>query len=96
MKALRKLSLRLDELSVESFDTTAAGRQRGTVFGEQCTCPTACTCPGCYTCDNTCYEPGNGNTCEQTCAMEYTCDTCMGTCANYPKTTCTAGAPCIE
>ena len=94
---MNKLSLNLDELRVESFDTTPADRdEKGTVFGEQqpCTCPTACTCPGCYTCGNTCYEPGNGNTCEHTCAAEYTCDTCMATCANYPRGTCTADQPC--
>jgi hypothetical protein len=93
---MNKLSLNLNELRVESFDTTPTDhREKGTVFAEeQCTCPSACTCPGCYTCDNTCYEPGNGNTCEHTCAAEYTCDTCMTTCANYPMGTCTADRPC--
>ncbi|HEU4881344.1 MAG TPA: hypothetical protein VFT45_03835 [Longimicrobium sp.] len=94
---MNKLSLSLDALRVESFDTTPAERkQKGTVFGEQCTCYTACSCPGCPTCGATCYVPGNGNTCEHTCAAEYTCDTCMGTCANYPETTCTGARPCYE
>jgi hypothetical protein len=68
-----KLKLHLEELSVESFDTTSTETEKGTVFGEQCTCPTQCTCPGCPTCDATC---------PATCA--YTCDdaTCAGTCAN--------------
>ena len=94
---MHKLSLNLNELRVESFDTKPADRDdQGTVFGEQgpCTCPTACTCPGCYTCDNTCYEPGNGNTCEHTCAVEYTCNTCVATCANWK--TCTGNQPCTE
>jgi len=94
---MHKLSLNLNELRVESFDTTPVPRKgKGTVFGEQCTCPTACTCPGCPTCATcayTCYEPGNGNTCEHTCAAEYTCDTCVDTCAN---TGCTGNRPCKE
>src|SRR5215218_8064679 len=72
---MNKLKLNLDELSVESFDTTRRERAKGTVFGEQCTCYTQCTCPGCPTCDATCNA-----TCAATCA--YTCDdaTCGGTC----------------
>ena len=67
--------LRMDDLAVESFDTTAVKRdEKGTVVGEQlCTCWTVCTCPGCPTC---------AATCPATCA--YTCDdaTCANTCAN--------------
>ena len=68
-----KLTLNLDDLSVDSFDTTTTQKEKGTVFGEQCTCYTNCTCPGCPSC---------GNTCPATCA--YTCDdyTCANTCAN--------------
>jgi hypothetical protein len=66
-----KLKLNLDQLSVDSFDTSAQQATRGTVHGEQCTCPTACTCPGCPTCDATC-----ANTCD-----DYTCAaSCNGTC----------------
>jgi hypothetical protein len=64
-----KLTLRLDELEVDSFDTTAAERGRGTVFGEQCTCDTQCTCPGCPTCDITCPATCGGS-----------CDSCADTC----------------
>jgi hypothetical protein len=75
-----KLILNLEDLSVDSFDTTAAEKPRGTVFGEQCTCYTVCTCPGCPTCDVSC----NG-TCPDTCAntCQYTCDdySCAWTCA---------------
>ena len=49
-----KLKLNLDQLSVDSFDTTRSEKPKGTVFGEQCTCYTNCTCPGCPTCDATC------------------------------------------
>jgi hypothetical protein len=92
---MRKLSLRPDDLRVDSFDTTPLdGDGKGTVFGQQCTCQTACTCPGCPTCPATCYVHGNGNTCEHTCAYEYTCDTCQETCANAP-TGCTGNEVCM-
>jgi hypothetical protein len=72
-----KLTLRLEDLLVDSFDTTVPQKEKGTVFGEQCTCPTACTCPGCPTCDNTCPD---------TCA--FTCDdpSCNGTCGKTCNT----------
>lgn len=78
MRTMNKLRLQLDDLTVESFDTVAAPREKGTVFGEQCTCDTACTCPGCPTCPDTCQH-----TCEYTCD-DATCGgrTCDGTC--YP------------
>ncbi len=66
---MRKLSLNLDQLTVDSFDTSAAAAEKGTVFGEQCTCWTNCTCPGCPTCDASC----NG-----TCGA--TCNTCGASC----------------
>ena len=74
---MNKLKLVLDDLSVESFDTTTVKKERGTVMGEQCTCPTVCTCPGCPSCDPTC-----AYTCDdQTCPNCPTCaDSCNGTC----------------
>jgi hypothetical protein len=85
---MRKLKLELDNLSVESFDTTATQKKKGTVFGEQCTCWTYCaqqTCPGCPTCDNTCAYTCDDATCVYTCddnTCPYTCDdnTCVYTC----------------
>jgi hypothetical protein len=81
-----KLKLDVEDLSVDSFDTSASEKPKGTVFGEQCTCYTQCTCPGCPTCDASC----NG-TCDATCA--YTCDdatcvacsndSCYDTCGGY-------------
>ncbi|HYW11388.1 MAG TPA: hypothetical protein VE871_05505 [Longimicrobium sp.] len=68
-----KLKLNLEDLTVDSFDTTRPANKQGTVFGEQCTCYTQCTCPGCPTCDASC----NG-TCGGTCAN--TCDD--NTCVN--------------
>ena len=83
-----KLKLNLDDLTVESFDTSRRPEKRGTVFGEQCTCYTNCTCPGCPTCDASC-----GDTCDPSCAATclYTCDdvsclggdTCGETCDDY-------------
>jgi hypothetical protein len=78
-----KLTLNLDDLTVDSFDTTVAEKQKGTVFGEQCTCPTQCTCPGCPTCDASC-NGTCGGTCEATCngTCAATCEyvSCGGTC----------------
>lgn len=69
-----KFQLRLDDLEVESFDTTPLkeGSKEGTVYGMDssptaactclgtCTCPSDCSCPA--TCGGTC-----GNSCEGTC-----------------------------
>jgi hypothetical protein len=82
-----KLTLKLEDLSVDSFDTTTTQKAKGTVFGEQCTCYTQCTCPGCPTC----YESCNGtcgDTCPATCA--YTCDdvSCAGSCAETCDYSC--------
>jgi len=76
---VNKMKLHLDALAVESFDTTATVSEKGTVFGEQCTCPTVCTCPGCPTCDATCAA-----TCD-----DYTCAaSCGGSCAASCWETC--------
>ncbi len=85
-----KLKLNLEDLTVDSFDTTRPAQKQGTVFGEQCTCYTNCTCPGCPTCDASC----NG-TCGGTCAN--TCDD--NTCADCTNETeeclpMTYGAAC--
>ena len=80
-----KLSLNLEDLSVDSFDTTATQKEKGTVFGEQCTCYTNCTCPGCPTCDATCAYTCDDATCPQcpTCAAS-----CNGTCNCATQNTC--------
>jgi hypothetical protein len=72
-----KLKLNLEQLTVDSFDTTVSEKPRGTVFGEQCTCYTNCTCPGCPTCDATCNYTCDDATCPNcpTCAAS-----CNGTC----------------
>jgi hypothetical protein len=75
---MNKLKLQLDDLRVDSFDTTAVEGQKGTVLGEQCTCWTRCgqnTCPGCPTCDASC-----NSGCQTCVSCEGTCDSCNGTC----------------
>jgi hypothetical protein len=78
---MNKLKLNLAELSVESFDTTRVEKDKGTVFGEQCTCYTQCTCPGCPTCAN---YPSCNVTCGATCAN--TCDDATCNCGTYDYT----------
>lgn len=78
---VKKLSLNLDELAVESFDTTKASRPAGTVRGYGftettcnqiiCDCPTGGTCDtdcGQYTCvDDTCGGATCGSSCVNIC-----------------------------
>jgi hypothetical protein len=84
-----KLKLKLDDLRVDTFQVEAPAKQKGTVFGEQCTCYTQCTCPGCPTCDASC----NG-TCDASCngTCGATCDaSCNGSCAwtcNFTECDC--------
>ena len=85
---MRKLRLDLDQLTVESFDTAAKVKEKGTVIAEQqCTCQTQCTCPGCPTCGDTCPascaytcdDPSCAESCGGSCVPEYSCwDTCAG------------------
>jgi hypothetical protein len=87
---MNKLKLSMEDLSVESFDTTSSTREKGTVFGEQCTCYTQCTCPGCPTCAGTCpADPSCADTCWDTCD-NFTClETCgFSNCETRCGTTC--------
>ena len=108
---MNKLKLGLDDLQVDTFQTTSAPKQKGTVFGEQCTCYTQCTCPGCPTCDASCNGTCNAScngTCAATCnaSCEGTCDacgtwggSCGGTCGDYTCGTWYTGygfRPCVE
>ena len=96
---MKKLSLKLDDLHVDSFDTTPVQKPKGTVFGEQCTCYTQCTCPGCPTCDNTCPQTCAGMSCDYTCDNSCIYGSCVETCANYGGVQpCTWGKPmaCYE
>ena len=76
---MNKLRLKLEDLQIDSFTTTSVKKEKGTVYGEQCTCPTACTCPGCPTCDASCN--GTCGTCDASCGG--TCDaSCNGSCGD--------------
>ncbi|HYR07547.1 MAG TPA: hypothetical protein VEQ60_07255 [Longimicrobium sp.] len=92
-----KLTLKLEDLSVDSFATSPAEQARGTVLGEQCTCYTRCpedpTCGGQASCVNTCAGTC-GDTCPETCV--YTCVdlTCAAWCGNTGQTYCDCGATC--
>jgi hypothetical protein len=86
---MRQLKLHLEDLQIDSFQTTPPERPRGTVFGEQCTCHTACSCPGCPTCDASCNGTcagscygSCGDTCDNSCGgtCDYSCYTCDYTC----------------
>ena len=80
---MKKLKLRLEELRIDSFTTTAVEKAKGTVFGEQCTCQSdhECilatvdvSCDG--TCEPTAYDTCGELTCEDSC---YQC-TCVASC----------------
>ena len=96
---MKKMTLDLDQLSVDSFDTSAPPEKRGTVFGEEYTPFTHCTCPGHPSCDgyDTCqgtpscdgvctYTQGDPS-CDITCHGRFTCEpSCDYTCDGYGAT----------
>jgi hypothetical protein len=96
---MRKLTLDLDAIRVESFSTQPQPATRGTVDAKQqgretFGCTLACTQPGENTCDPscagscTCPGPSQWNTC-------FTCDiTCAGTTCNGALTCGTCQATC--
>jgi hypothetical protein len=71
--------LKIEELSIESFETAGIAADEGTVVAhgsKQHTCnPAEGTCFG-YTCYETC-----AGTCADSCA--FTCDPAVGTCFGY-------------
>lgn len=87
---MSKLTLQLDDLQVDSFDTTRPEKDRGTVVGAQETWPSQYTGYACLsvcyqTCAVTCYEPS----CEETCGGG-TCfhQSCVATCAETGPEPC--------
>lgn len=67
---MRKLTLQLDNLQVDSFVTSVVGTNRGTVVGKSYpisyqTCQGFHSCNN-YTCDQTCHSCG-GPSCDQPC-----------------------------
>jgi hypothetical protein len=67
---MHKLTLKLEDLQVDTFVTVPPKEAKGTVFGEQCTCYTACTCPGCPSCEVTC------GSCVNSCQGGTGCESC--------------------
>lgn len=76
---MRKRKLELHDLRVDSFDTMAAGQEKGTVVGEQD--PTRYTGPACVTvCYQTCAATCQEFTCAWTCQESCYLETCELTC----------------
>jgi hypothetical protein len=86
---MHKLKLRLEDLRIDSFTTEPARKEKGTVFGEQCTCYTNCSCPGCPTCDASC-NGSCGASCGGTCNAT-ACGTCDQSCGGTCDHTCYDG-----
>jgi hypothetical protein len=91
---MHKLTLRLEDLTVDGFSTTPAADGRGTVRGEQGTHYTWCTCQGTCppdTCAETCWETCDDFTCRETCDDL----TCAETCGfSNCETRCGVAATC--
>lgn len=93
---MKKLTLALEDLRIDSFDTTPAAREKGTVVGQQyytlyeTHCPSFCleyggggTCAGLPTCAATCAQ-----TCPQTCDDLTCAETCGRSCYGTCEYTC--------
>lgn len=108
----KKLTLNLEDLAVESFETTQPAGRRGTVrglggmsdttcFQDICTCPTGsgytCHEPTCEaSCDGNCGGSGYPQTCVDTC---HPADGCTGLSqCNSPLSycVCTPAGTCIN
>ncbi|HEU4883044.1 MAG TPA: hypothetical protein VFT45_12380 [Longimicrobium sp.] len=87
---MRKLTLTLEALDVQSFPTTeAGGNGRGTVRGRE----TGATCPDADSCWNSC-ECSYQDTCNQ---PQITCyQSCLGSCASCPVSCNPAQCPSAD
>lgn len=74
---MRKLSLKVQDLAVESFETSRDAREKGTVIGHAT--DQYGTCAGHYTCDGTC---------DQTCGVVASCDLVNNYCGTYQEVGC--------
>lgn len=84
---MKKLTLHLDELRVESFHTAPAGAARGTVRGNAPTwyCSEQIDCTYDYGCETQNATCGGGGSCEATCGAS-----CNGTCGQSCYGSCDA------
>lgn len=77
---MKKLTLKLEDLAVESFDTARAGAKGGTVHGAGGVIPTQdATCPYTYcgetNCGSACKSQDGWGSCEyESCSCPYTFD----------------------
>ena len=74
---MAKLTLHIEQLEVESFETAHADSEKGTVFGHAT--DAAETCAGRYTCDDTCAH---------TCGVPASCQLVNGYCGTYAEVGC--------
>jgi hypothetical protein len=74
---MAKLTLQVDQLEVESFETAHEIRGRGTIHAHAT--DAAETCAGHYTCDGTC---------DQTCGVPASCELVYGYCGTYAEVGC--------
>jgi hypothetical protein len=65
---MKKLDLSIDDLSVESFETTKEGEEQGTVHGH-------------HHSDSTCWQRFCTCTNGEGTACDYSCGTCLNECA---------------
>ncbi|HEX6041612.1 hypothetical protein [Longimicrobium sp.] len=68
---MKKLTLHLDDLRIDSFRTSSPETTKGTVVGEEATCGDFQTC--CYSCAATCRGSCPPGTCYQTCPAYDSC-----------------------
>ena len=90
---MRKLSLELDDLAVDSFATEEARSARGTVLGrektdEYDTC--GVSCDPCDTCDTSC---AGGPYCD---CLPSGCPSCQTSCAGGPLCDCAPTPTCAD
>jgi hypothetical protein len=93
--AMAKLTLQIEQLKVESFETAGEGAAKGTVFGHES--DQNATCVGHYTCDRP--------SCGPTCGVESSCELINSYCGTYVEVGCPAsywnctvnesGSPCV-
>jgi len=77
---MAKLTLHIEELEVESFETAGEGAAKGTVHGHAS--DQYATCVGHYTC--------NRPSCGQTCGVEASCELINSYCGTYVEVGCPA------
>ena len=89
---MKKLALRLDDLTVESFSTATADALPGTVHGNDWTVVGGCATDEYQSCDGSCPHLGSCN--EATCNHNTCMDTCNASCGGTCYATCPNDMTC--